>query len=198
MKKKLLTIMLSAMTIFSTVGLNTIPAMANTNELVDSTASSKDDENVGEDTSQGVTTQYETLSKIKSTTYSATESTTIYATKSSYVIVTIPRVLILGQVSDDDDSTYVSTFNVKIKGDISGAQSVTVSPKLSNTLAEVNGKNSSTNGTVSINDSDSLTIEANDLLNGNVYTATGKITINNVTAGQWSGGIDFDISVNND
>lgn len=195
MKKKILVLMLSAMTCFSTIGVGASPVFAS--DLVDSTASSKDDESVGEDVSQGVSTKYETLDEIKSTTYSTTESTTIYATKSSYVVVTIPRVLVLGRDSSDK-STYTGTFNVKVEGDIAGSQSVTITPTVSNDFTEINGKDSETETNVLVNGKNSVTIDANELLDGNEYITTGSITIKNVTAGQWKGQIDFDISVNND
>ncbi len=192
MKKKTIAFLLAACVCMMTAG--TLPVYAGTDKLVDSKGSVADDETQGSDETQGVKTEYEQLESIKSTTYDGNEAVTVYATKTSYVKVTIPRILVLGK-SETEDSVYNGSFTVKVTGDIAGCQSVVVTPTVSNDFTEVDGKQTETTSTVLLDGKESVTIGANDLLNGAVYTTTGDVTVKNVTAGIWKGGLNFNIEI---
>ena len=192
MKKRIIAFLFAASVCLANVG--TLPVYAGTGELVDSTGSVWDDETQGTDETQGVKTEYEQLESINSTTYEGDESVTVYATKTSYVKVTIPRILILGE-SEMDETVYTGGFAVKVTGDIAGCQSVVITPTVSNDFMEVDGKQNKTESTVLLDGKESLTVGANDLLDGAVYTANGDVTLKNVTAGVWKGGLNFNIEV---
>lgn len=192
MKKRVFAFLFAASVCLTNVGA--LPVYAGTGELVDSTGSVWDDETQGNDETQGVRTEYEQLESINSTTYEGDESVTVYATKTSYVKVTIPRILILGE-SENDETVYTGSFVVKVTGDIAGCQSVVIKPTVSNDFMEVDGKQNKTESIVKLDGKESLTIGANDLLDGAVYTANGDVTLKNVTAGIWKGGLNFNIEV---
>lgn len=194
MKKKMVTFMLGMMMCASIVLNSGVSASAQT--LVDSTASSADDETAGKDVTQGVSTQYATPDTIKSTTYNGNESTTVYATKSSRVTLTVPKVLVVGET--EEETTYAGSFNVKVKGDIAGSQSITVTPVVEESLQEVGGKTSQTSTIIMLDGKPSYTLTANDLLNGKQAVIQGGIVIENVTSGVWKGGISFNIELDND
>lgn len=193
MKKKMIAFAVAALICVTGVGSTTI--YAETSELVDSNASDANDTSQGSDETQGVKTEYEQLDSIKSTTYEGNESVTVYATKTSYVKVTIPRVLVLGKSDTEGDSTYTGSFKIKVVADIAGCQSVVLTPTVSNNIAEVDGKEVATESTVLIDGKDSITIGANELLNGTVYSAIGTVTVKNITAGSWKGALNFNIEV---
>ena len=192
MKKRVIAFLFAACVWMTTIG--TLPVYAGTGELVDSIGSVADDETQGSDETQGVKTEYEQLESIKSTTYDGDESVTVYATKTSYVKVTIPRILILGE-SETDESVYTGGFVVKVTGDIAGCQNVVITPTVSNDFMEVAGKQNETESTVLLDGKESLILGANDLLDGAVYTVKGDVTLKNVTAGVWKGGLNFNIEV---
>lgn len=192
MKKRLI-IFLFAATLCMT-GVSSVTAHAETKELVNSVGSDAKDESQGVDETQGQKTQYEKLKGIETTTYDENEAVSIYATKTSYVVATVPRKLILGQ-DENDPSTYTCNYLVKAQADIAGKQKVRFTPTISDDFIEVDGKESATNSSVLINGKSSITIGANDFLNGKEFVAEGTVTVQNVTAGIWKGGLDLNIEV---
>ena len=161
--------------------------------IVDSTPSSATDATVGKDSTQGTSTKYGSET-IKETTYSGSNAVTLYATKAGWATVTIPKTLVLGP--EKGSSNYACTFDVAIAGDIAGAQSVTVTPAATAILTEKGGKKTPVACNVNINDQKSLTVGANDLLNGKTVHATGKITTSGVTAGAYNTDLNFGVVVN--
>lgn len=194
--KKRLVIFLFAATLCMT-GVSSVTAHAETKELVNSVGSDAEDESQGLDETQGQKTQYEELKGIETTTYDENEAVSIYATKTSYVVATVPRKLILGQ-DENDPSTYTCNYLVKAQADIAGKQKVRFTPTISDDFIEVDGKQTDTKTTVLIEGQDSITIGANEFLNGKEYVAEGTVTVENVTAGIWKGGLNLNIEVIND
>lgn len=194
MKKKLVTFMLGMMMCAPLVFSSGISASAQT--LVDSTASSAEDENAGKDVTQGVHTEYVTPDAIETTTYEGTETTKIYATKTGNVVITVPKILVIGE--GEEAGTYGGTFNVKVRGDIAGSQNVNIKPIIESTLTEVGGKNSNTETTVTLDGKENCDIDANDLLNGNEVVLKGELGVTGLTSGVWQGDLSFNVSLTND
>ena len=193
MKKKVIASLLMAFSLATMVGTNTI--VANAANLTDSTASSAEDETAGEDATQGVKTEYVTPASIRSTTYSGSETTKVYATKTSSVIITVPKILVVGETSTP--GTYDGSFNVKVRGDIAGSQSVNIKPVVTSSLKEVGGKESSTNTSVSLDGKESCDVGANDLLDGNEVILKGQLEVTGLTSGSWQGDLSFNVNLTN-
>lgn len=98
--------------------------------LVDSTGSDYTDESVGRDETQDKDTVYNDTGAITDTTHSSTAEVVVYATRASKVQYKIPQVII------GDGSTGSATYKVGVKGDISSAQTVSITPPESFNLSD--------------------------------------------------------------
>jgi hypothetical protein len=165
-------------------------------ELVDSTPSSSTDLSAGEDVTQDKKTEYENSGTITTTTYEADNDVSVYATASSRAVISIPRTIIMGRV--DDTSSYVGEYIVSVEGDISGSQKIVIRPEVTTEMEETGGKASKVTVATTLNDVEELKISANDLLNGNIVTAKGKITADGITAGRWKCGLVFHTRIENE
>lgn len=116
--------------------------------------------------------------------------------------VIIPKEIQLLKDSATTD-TYRSDYFVIINGNIAGNEYIEVTPK------HVNGTQTGANGatvdiTMSQGNKASLTAKltqtettasSSDLLNNQYKVLQGKITVDGVTAGNWSGNFKFDINL---
>lgn len=191
MKNKILKSMFCCMAAFTMV--TAVPTKVEAANLVNSTASSAEDESAGEDITQGVKTQYVNSEEIESSTYSQDEITTVYATKTSNVVVRIPKVLTVGK--DQETKKYKGTFNVKVTGDIAGSQTITITPTVQEGFSEVGGKASNTQTTILVNGKQSCDIDANQLADGKEVVLRGSIETNGITAGRWKSKVAININV---
>jgi len=164
-------------------------------ELVKSTPSRADDITAGEDVTQGKKTEYATPESISDTTYESDKVVYIYATETSNVVITLPKTFIMGETATK--GVFSGESVVSISGDIAGSQNVIVRPEVTSSVAETGGKQSNAVTSSAINGGDSLTVSANDLLNGPV-SATVKVTTTGITSGTWKGELTFHVSVTND
>ena len=165
-------------------------------ELVDSTPSSSTDLSAGEDVTQDKKTEYENSGTITTTTYEADNDVSVYATASSRAVISIPRTIIMGRV--DDTSSYAGEYIVSVEGDIAGSQKIVIRPEVTTEMEETGGKASKVTVATTLNDAEELKISANDLLNGNIVTAKGKITADGITAGRWKCGLVFHTRIENE
>ncbi|GEM_PF-1156801 len=165
-------------------------------ELVDSTPSSSTDLSAGEDVTQDKKTEYENSGTITTTTYEADNDVSVYATASSRAVISIPRTIIMGRV--DDTSSYAGEYIVSVEGDIAGSQKIVIRPEVTTEMEETGGKASKVTVATTLNDVEELKISANDLLNGNIVTAKGKITADGITAGRWKCGLVFHTRIENE
>ena len=165
-------------------------------ELVDSTPSSSTDLSAGEDVTQDKKTEYENSGTITTTTYEADNDVSVYATASSRAVISIPRTIIMGRV--DDTSSYAGEYIVSVEGDIAGSQKIFIRPEVTTEMEETGGKASKVTVATTLNDVEELKISANDLLNGNIVTAKGKITADGITAGRWKCGLVFHTRIENE
>lgn len=99
--------------------------------------------------------------------------------------VTIPKAIVL---NSDKNAAY----NVKVKGDIAGNESVTVIPDATVTLNDANGKTPVT-GTINQVKTEFL---CNEIAADDGCSTDGKITANSLTSGDWSGVFKFEIGTN--
>lgn len=164
--------------------------------LVDSTPSSSTDLSAGEDVTQDKKTEYENSGTITTTTYEADNDVSVYATASSRAVISIPRTIIMGRV--DDTSSYAGEYIVSVEGDIAGSQKIVIRPEVTTEMEETGGKASKVTVATTLNDVEELKISANDLLNGNIVTAKGKITADGITAGRWKCGLVFHTRIENE
>ena len=119
-------------------------------------------------------------------TTTGTQGTTITYEQDSAFTVTIPKTIILGQNKS-------ATYDVKVKGDISGNETVTVTPDATLQLTDSNGKAAVT-GTITQDVTEFAAAEVN-LPDGG--STTGNIVANELTSGDWSGNFEFAININN-
>lgn len=98
--------------------------------------------------------------------------------------VTIPKAIVL-------NSNKNAAYNVKVKGDIAGNESVTVIPDATVTLNDANGKTPVT-GTI---DQVKTEFLCNEIATDDGCSTDGKITADSLTSGDWSGVFKFEIDV---
>lgn len=169
MKKKILS---GFLTLVAMMTISTGSVFAQ--DLIKSTPSRADDVTAGEDVTQGKKTEYAEPESISDTTYESDKVVYIYATETSNVVISLPKTLIMGETTTP--GIYSGECAVGISGDIAGSQNVVVTPEVTDSIAETGGKQSNLITTVTINDGDSLTVTANELLEGPV-NATTRILI---------------------
>ncbi len=112
------------------------------------------------------------------------QSATITYDQGSKFTVTIPKTIAL-------DKTKTDTYNVKVEGDISADEAVTVTPDATVAMADTNNKKSVT-GTITQEKTKFVATEVNQ---ADGTSTTGTITANDLTAGNWSGQFNFYINV---
>ena len=111
------------------------------------------------------------------------QSATITYDQGSKFTVTIPKTISL-------DKTKTHTYNVKVEGDISADEAVTVTPDATVAMTDTNSKNSVT-GTITQEKTKFVATEVNQA-DG---TTTGNISAPDLKAGNWSGQFNFYINV---
>lgn len=138
-------------------------------------------ENVkGKDTSQGQKSEYYDLID-----GDVTKGCEVYATLPSSFTVQIPKVVILTGATNGSGA-----YTVKVSGDIAGNEKITVAPATSVAMQQT-GKD---DVTATIAQTKTIwTVDDEDLATG--VSTTGTITAAGLTAGQWKGSFNFDISL---
>ena len=119
------------------------------------------------------------------TTTTGTQGATITYEQDSAFTVTIPKTITLGQNKS-------ATYGVKVNGDISGNETVTVTPDATLQLTDSNGKAAVT-GTIT-QDITEFAADQVNLPDGG--STTGNIVANELTSGDWSGNFEFAIGIN--
>ena len=117
-------------------------------------------------------------------TTTGTQGATITYEQDSAFTVTIPKTITLGQNKS-------ATYGVKVKGDISGNETVTVTPDATMQLTDSNGKAAVT-GTIT-QDITEFAADQVNLPDGG--GTTGSIVANDLTSGDWSGNFEFAINI---
>ena len=123
---------------------------------------------------------------IQETTVTGTQGATVTYQQDSAFTVTIPKTITLGQNKS-------ATYDVKVKGDISGNETVTVTPDATVQLTDSNGKAAVT-GTIT-QDITEFAADQVNLPDGG--STTGNIVANELTSGDWSGNFEFAIGIDN-
>ena len=117
-------------------------------------------------------------------TTTGTQGATITYEQDSAFTVTIPKTITLGQNKS-------AIYDVKVKGDISGNETVTVTPDATLQLTDSNGKAAVT-GTIT---QDITEFAANQVNLPDGGSTTGNIVANGLTSGDWSGNFEFAIGI---
>ena len=123
---------------------------------------------------------------IQEATATGIQGATITYEQDSAFTVTIPKTITLGQNKS-------ATYGVKVKGDISGNETVTVTPDATLQLTDSNGKAAVT-GTIT-QDVTEFAADQVNLPDGG--STTGNIVANGLTSGDWSGNFEFAINIEN-
>ena len=113
------------------------------------------------------------------------QSATITYDQGSKFTVTIPKTIALG-------SNKSVEYTVKVEGDISGNETITITPDSTITLNDADGKDAVT-GNIEQTKTEFNSTEVNQ---ADGVSTTGTITANDLTAGDWSGNFEFAINVN--
>ena len=122
---------------------------------------------------------------IQEATATGTQGATITYQQDSAFTVTIPKTIILGQNKS-------ATYDVKVKGDIAGNETVTVTPDATVQLTDSNGKAAAT-GNITQDITEFAAAKVNQTEGS---STTGNIVANELTSGDWSGNFEFAIGVN--
>ena len=117
-------------------------------------------------------------------TTTGTQGAIVTYQQDSAFTVTIPKTITLGQNKS-------ATYDVKVKGDISGNETVTVTPDATLQLTDSNGKAAVT-GTIT-QDITEFAADQVNLPDGG--STTGNIVANDLTSGDWIGSFEFAINI---
>ena len=123
---------------------------------------------------------------IQEATTTGAQGATITYEQDSAFTVTIPKTITLGQNKS-------ATYDVKVKGDISGNETVTVTPDATLQLTDSNGKAAIT-GNITQDVTEFAAAEVNQAEGS---STTGNIEANELTSGDWSGNFEFAINIKN-
>ena len=113
-------------------------------------------------------------------------SATVTYTQESSFTVSIPKKIEL------DGTTKSAEYTVKVKGDISNNEKVTVAPNSTFNLSDSHGK-ADVEATVTQTTQDFMPSGINS---ENGAETTGEISATALTAGDWTGQLNFDIALN--
>lgn len=111
-----------------------------------------------------------------------TQTATVTYTQDSTFTVTIPKSITL-------PTAKTATYDVKVKGDIKRSEKITVTPDATVSMTDANGKDA-----VTITVTQTVKEFAADDVNATEGSSTtGSIDGSNLTAGSWSGTLNFAI-----
>lgn len=164
-------------------------------DSIASVDSSDNGTTVGVDADQNKKTEY--YAEITSDT--ATNTVNVYATQASTFSVVIPKTIILDGAFGAGKS-YEGKYEVIVKGNIAGDESVNVVPDASFALQQA-GKTdltASVTQTVQHFRDTTETVGADTLTGVNLNTpvkTTGTVAVQGVTAGSWHGTFNFAIDI---
>lgn len=183
MKKHLRTMV--AVGLISALVCSTVVAQAESTNVA-SVGSEAEDidkgaEPVGQDTVQEQKSEYSD----EITTDAIDEECEVYATLPSSFTVKIPKKVILTGTANGSGA-----YTVEVSGDIAGDEVITVAPDASVAMKQT-GKD---DVTATIAQTKTTWTVADEELATGVRT-TGTITASGLTAGQWKGSFNFDISL---
>lgn len=178
-------------------------------ELKDSTGSSKGEDGVvvGEDINQGKQTEYYDEG-IKADAES--NSCEVYATQASTFSVIIPKTIILDGAKNED-GINIGEYVVTVNGNIGGIETIHVNPDDSFKMKQAGKedldatvKQTYVNFVVEERTEDSLVdgMTAENTAYGvdkeNGATSEGVVSVENLSAGSWSGQFNFNIQITTD
>ena len=152
---------------------------------------------VGNDSTQSKTSKYEdAVVDSTATAESKTATVEVYATKASTYSVKIPKVVIL------DGATGNGAYSIGVKGDISGAQTITVAPEdadaetpgVNFSLSEQAVLNPKANITATV-DQSKTSFTQNEITAADWTTVEATVAAPEITAGSWMGTFTFNISI---
>lgn len=115
-------------------------------------------------------------------TQAGTQTATVTYTQDSAFTVTIPKSITLS-------SAKTATYDVKVKGDIKKSEKITVTPDATVSMTDANGK-----AAVDVTITQAVKDFAADNVNATEGSSTtGSVDGSNLTAGSWSGTLNFAI-----
>lgn len=121
--------------------------------------------------------------EIQTTTEAGTKQTTVTYTEDSTFTVTIPKTIVL-------DTSKEATYDVKVQGDIKGNEVITVTPDSTVAMKDAKGKSDVT-ATITQTATE-FNAEAVNRVDGT--STTGNVSAPDLTAGSWTGTLNFAIA----
>ena len=210
--KKMLSVFLSIPMIFGCFAIDSSAAAVVVGNITSGNAEYEDsigsmisdytgnDNPVGYDKTQGIESAYKHALIDNSDTYfgNITEEVNVYGTVAPFYSIKIPKVIILS-------SAGLGHYDIGVKGDMSGAQTLTIVPtdKIETTpeidfyMAEQGASIGAKDDIVAIINQDKIEWKYSDI-NKDDYTwlpSAGEIEARSITAGSWAGTFDFNINV---
>lgn len=122
----------------------------------------------------------------QTTSQAGTQSATVTYHQDSTFTVSIPKTITLG-------TSKTATYNVNVKGDINGNQTIVVKPDATVAMSDANGKSDVT-ATITQTKTNFSMAEAS-ANSGAGTSTTGDVSATDLTAGSWTGTLNFNISV---
>lgn len=119
----------------------------------------------------------------QTTTEAGTRQTTVTYTQDSTFTVTIPKTITL-------DTSKEATYDVKVQGDIKGNEAITVTPDSTVAMKDAKGKSDVT-ATITQTTTE-FNAEAVNQADG--ASTTGTVSAPDLTAGSWTGALNFVIA----
>ena len=120
---------------------------------------------------------------VQTTTEAGTKQTTVTYTQDSSFTVTIPKTIVL-------DTSKEATYDVKVQGDIKGNEAITVTPDSTVAMKDAKGKSDVT-ATITQTKTE-FNAEAVNQADG--ASTTGTVSAPDLTAGSWTGALNFVIA----
>ena len=123
-----------------------------------------------------------TIQSTQTTTETGTQNSVVKYDQASAFTVTIPKAITI-------PSAKTATYDIKVKGDIKKSEKITVTPDATVSMTDTNGKDA-----VDITITQTVKEFAADDVNATEgISTTGSIDGSNLTAGSWSGTLNFAI-----
>ena len=120
---------------------------------------------------------------VQTTTEAGTKQTTVTYTEDSTFTVTIPKTIVL-------DTSKEATYDVKVQGDIKGNEAITVTPDSTVAMKDAKGKSDVT-ATITQTTTEFNAVAVNQ---ADGASTTGTVSAPDLTAGNWTGALNFAIA----
>lgn len=124
--------------------------------------------------------------------YSDTQECQVSVTRGSTFLVTIPEKITLNGTKEKENS---AAYEVTVKGDLGGIEQINVVPDSTFKMSQKGKADIEAINTLEKTAFSNKLDTAEALLSDEGVTSSGKTVVSGMSAGEWSGTFDFEISV---